>query len=145
MKREDVTLAASGDLYCIPCGDGFTCLGYDVCLKWGNDYAKWLNERGVKCQPIPPELRGTLKAYRLYRMLADAVVHYCSKNNTSCDTQLTGQLIGYEGKRVEVVDCHGEKRRFWVGRSWGPIKIHLEISRRNSIGGHRAGSTDARR
>lgn len=48
---------------------------------------------------------------------------------------LTPQLIGMEGARVEVVDKHGETRRFWVGRSTGWIPCHLEIARTNSSGG----------
>jgi predicted membrane metal-binding protein len=48
---------------------------------------------------------------------------------------LTPQLIGLEGKRVEVVDCDGQTRRFWVGKSSSFIPIHLEIPRRNSSGG----------
>ena len=135
MRVNQVTHAKVGDLYCIPCGEGFTCLGYDVCMEWANDYAAWLNKRGVKADPIQANLRGTLDAYRLYERLLGKVVEYCAKNNTYCDTQLTKQLIGHEGKRVEVVDCYGETRRFWVGRSMGPVKIHLEISRRNSSGG----------
>ncbi|WP_157698714.1 hypothetical protein [Geobacter sp. DSM 9736] len=49
--------------------------------------------------------------------------------------ELTPQLIGLEGKRVEVVDCYGGKRRFWVGRSTGWIPCHLEIDTRRSSGG----------
>jgi hypothetical protein len=68
----------------------------------------------------------------------EKVVYYCSEHKTFCDTELKKQLIGYEGKRVEVVDRYGIKRRFLVGRSWGPVKVHLEISRRNAIGGFSA-------
>jgi hypothetical protein len=52
----------------------------------------------------------------------------------SC-AELSPQLIGLEGHRVEVVTMHGERRRFIVGKSTGPIPCHLEIKRRDSSGG----------
>jgi hypothetical protein len=54
------------------------------------------------------------------------------------DSCLTDQLRGLEGWRVEVVTTYGETRRFIVGRSTGWKPIHLEVSRRDSMGGHSA-------
>jgi hypothetical protein len=60
-----------------------------------------------------------------------------AKDNSS----LTPQLIGLEGWRVEVVDMLDDDtqshsvRRFIVGKSTGWKPIHLEIPRRDSIGG----------
>ena len=51
------------------------------------------------------------------------------------DAELSPQLIGLEGWRVEVVTESGETRRFIVGRSTGWIPCHIEISRRNALGG----------
>jgi hypothetical protein len=48
---------------------------------------------------------------------------------------LSPQLIGLEGWRVEVVTDYGETRRFIVGRSTGWEPCHLEIKRRDSMGG----------
>lgn len=50
---------------------------------------------------------------------------------------LTPQLVGLEGKRVEVTDRWGNVRRFWVGRNVrsAPCQIHLEIKTRRSQGG----------
>jgi len=48
---------------------------------------------------------------------------------------LTSQLIGLEGKRVQVLDMDHETRRFWVGRSTGWRPCHLEIKTRRSTGG----------
>jgi len=48
---------------------------------------------------------------------------------------LSPQLVGLEGKRVEVRDMHGELRRFWVGRSTGWRPCHLEVKLRSSTGG----------
>lgn len=54
---------------------------------------------------------------------------------------LTSQLVGLEGYRVEVVTIYGEKRRFIVGKSTGWKPCHLEVKRRNSLGGSAAEST----
>lgn len=53
-------------------------------------------------------------------------------------SDLTSQLVGLEGKRVEVVDIHGETRRFWVGKSTGWKPIHLEVKTTRSLGGDAA-------
>ena len=54
------------------------------------------------------------------------------------DANLTKQLIGYEGKRIEAVTHDGTVRRFWVGRSSGWIPCHIELKRRTSTGGESA-------
>ena len=54
-------------------------------------------------------------------------------------SDLTPQLIGREGTRVEVVDMSGNKRRFQVGKSNGWKPVHLELYNRRSLGG---GSAD---
>lgn len=48
---------------------------------------------------------------------------------------LTPQLVGLEGKRVEVETTYNEVRRFWVGRSTGWKPCHLEVKLRTSSGG----------
>lgn len=50
-------------------------------------------------------------------------------------SDLTPQLTGLEGWRVEVVTTYGETRRFIVGKSTGWKPCHLEIARRDSTGG----------
>lgn len=51
---------------------------------------------------------------------------------------LTKQLIGLEGKCVEVVTTYGEKRRFNVGKSTGWIPCHLELHNKSSRSGFAA-------
>jgi hypothetical protein len=51
------------------------------------------------------------------------------------DGGLSKQLIGLEGWRVEVETLYGERRRFIVGRSAGWVPCHIELRRRDSIGG----------
>lgn len=50
---------------------------------------------------------------------------------------LSPQLEGLEGRRVEVVDLRGNKRRFWVRRNHhtAQIRIHLEVHNTRSMGG----------
>jgi hypothetical protein len=50
-------------------------------------------------------------------------------------SDLTTQLLGLEGWRVEVDTSYGKTRRFIVGRSTGWKPIHIELSRRDSRGG----------
>lgn len=50
-------------------------------------------------------------------------------------SDLTKQLEGLEGWRVEVETTYGETRRFIVGRSTGIKPIHLEVKTRRSLGG----------
>lgn len=51
------------------------------------------------------------------------------------EEELTPQLLGLEGQRVEVVDSYGDTRRFYVGRSTGWRPIHIEVKRIDSLGG----------
>jgi len=53
-------------------------------------------------------------------------------------SDLTPQLIGLEGWRVEAITTYNEKRRFIVGRSCGIRPIHLEILTKRSLGGNGA-------
>lgn len=54
------------------------------------------------------------------------------------NSNLSPQLVGLEGWRVEVETTYGEVRRFIVGRSTGWRPIHLEVKLRNSRGGFAA-------
>ena len=58
------------------------------------------------------------------------------KDQIRDNTGLTAQLVGMEGRRVEVIDEAGDTpRRFYVGKSTGWRPCHLEIARINSTGG----------
>jgi len=50
------------------------------------------------------------------------------------NSDLSPQLLGLEGWRVEVVS-NGEKHRFIVGKSTGYKPCHLEVHNRRSMGG----------
>jgi hypothetical protein len=131
----EVTINIEQSLYVIPCNNGYTCLGFDVLLARHNAVAAWLIGEGLQAQGLPIEVRGTLHAYTAYRNLMLRTQAYCQRNNLRCPAELTPGLIGLEGKRVKVVDCYGERRRFQVGKSTGWMPCHLMIARRGSTGG----------
>ena len=139
---QEVTLNDEQRLYVIPSGSGFSCHGYDVVRDLTVKLRDWLRARYVTNafsdfimrDDWTPQV-GTLGAYAEYRALCDLGDTYCRQSGQRCDVELTPELIGLEGKRVEVVDRWGGRRRFYVGKSTGWMPIHLEIARRDSTGG----------
>ena len=137
MKENRVTInldyfGPGNGLYCIHFDGGCSTLGFDRVMELGNLLAAELDRWDLT--PLPAE-RGTLMAYEKYRMLADLVFRKHRDTGYRSRAGLTPQLIGLEGKRVEVVDLSGGKRSFLVGRSTGWIPCHLEIPSRRSSGG----------
>lgn len=132
-KRQRVTLNKEEALYVIPIGggSGYTCLGFDVAEKRIKALS---DELGMSLEPAA---RGTLRRYSQYRQLVEAARkrHEESLRTWRSAVELTPELMGKEGKRVEVKSANGETRRFWVGRSTGWMPCHLEIHNTRSHGG----------
>lgn len=127
MQKATVTISThTPDLYVIPEGGGYSCLGFDVLVERYNRLARELQE-----PDLLPALRGTLEAYALFTALQ--AIARTSGRRFACE--LSPQLIGREGRRVEVVTFGGERRRFTVGKSTGWIPIHLEVPNSRSTGG----------
>lgn len=121
-----VTLNEGSRLYVIPSRhDGklsYSCYGFDVLFDKVGKLAAWLS------LPAPTEdLRGTLPLYQVWEELQRRGSARCEKEVTRCPIELTPQLIGLEGKRVQVVTSFGETLRFQVGKSMGWMPCHLEI------------------
>jgi hypothetical protein len=116
-------------LYVIPEGKGYSCLGFGVCADRSHKMADWLSVLRSAGR------RGTKAAYAEYERLTELCRLRCEANRERCPIELTPQLIGLEGKRVEVVTSWGERMRFYVGKSTGWMPIHLAIARRDSTGG----------
>lgn len=118
-------------LYVLPQpGGGYSCLGYDYALQRAQAVAAWA---GV---PAPdPAKAGTLAGLTDYERVMNAGQAKHAKTGERCPADLTPQLVGLEGRRVEVVDAHGETRRFKVGRSTGWLPCHLELHNARSLGG----------
>jgi hypothetical protein len=131
-----VTANKEQKLYVIPCGDdGFTCLGFQVCLDRATALAleMW--------QPVPPAKKGTIKLYNEYRKLVAIAAGKNRDTGWRSKTELHPQLIGLEEHRVEVEDQDGEVYRFLVGKSTGWIPCHLQLCNVRSSGG---GCVDSR-
>jgi len=131
MKK--VTVNLSQKVYVIPEGDGYSCLGFDVCEKRAKAlYAELATK--MEMLPIDTSRKGTLKAYKYYQALCETARLYHERTGYRFNCELTPKLIGLEHKRVEIIS-DGKKRRFIVGKSTGFIPIHLELYNIRSDGG----------
>jgi hypothetical protein len=124
-----ITINKEQRLYVIPCGKGFTCLGFDVCKRKLFTLA---NEMGYT--PVSKRV-GSLKMYNEYQSL----IEFARKKNVATGwkskSELIPEFIGKEGQRVEVVNAYNETERFYIGKSTGFIPCHLQILKSNSSGG----------
>lgn len=140
-----VTLNDEQKLYVIPCGEGFTCYGYQNCFEQ-------VLELSMRLSMDPPDEAdlGTLEMYNRYRELLDHV----AKNNINLGTWYglkTPLAVRHvlesarrSGSRIRIFLGDKDTGRCWndeydvigrVGRSTGILKSPLMISRRNSTGG----------
>lgn len=128
-----VTINSDQKLYVIPCSAGFTCLGFEIAEKRRRAILAELGE------PVEPVELGTIGAYDAYAAAVEKarLRHVATGWRSSSD--LIPELIGLEGKRVEVVAKLGDgmeyRTKFYVGKSTGWVPCHLEIKTRASIGG----------
>lgn len=139
MADDKVTVNEEQKLYVIPANGGYSCLGFDVAFDRATKVHQWIIDncpelRGELTGPRP-EMKGTLGGYLDYVKIMAAGAELNRQTRKRCEADLTPQLVGLEGQRVEVVDNSGTKRRFIVGKSTGWMPIHLEIARRTSRGG----------
>ena len=137
--NDRVTINHEQHLYVIPhthrSETGYTCLGFDYAFKRAAAIVEWLIDRGVETALPDPESRGTIRGFTEYALAVHAAKVYFQRTGRRCPAELTPELTGLEGCRVEVIDCYGETRRFYIGRSTGWIPCHLEIARIDSTGG----------
>lgn len=129
---ELATLNDSQRLYVIAHTGYVTCLGYDVAERKRRAVRAWINPAAANDCVAEP---GTLEHFAEYQAaMVDGAAHNRATGKR-CPAELVAELVGYEGKRVEVTTPDNETTRFWVGRSTGWMPCHLEIARRNSSGG----------
>jgi hypothetical protein len=130
MKKKTIKIDKKSEMYVFVYEKYSSCLGFDVCIKRRDALALELGH---------PELtlakRGTLKANKELNKLYAIAREKNKATGWRSSSELTPELIGLEGKRVEVVTSWGEKNRFIVGKSTGFIPCHLEIKTRRSSGG----------
>lgn len=118
-------------MFILSCGDGFSCLGFDVCMDRTLVLA---HELGEMARPVIVDY-GTPRAYAEYERLCEIGAKHSAKTGWRSKACLTPQLVDLEGYRVEVVDCYGETRRFQVGKSDGWMPCHIELRDVKSSGG----------
>jgi len=118
-------------LYIMPSsGGGFSCYGFDVLERHTRGLAAFAQRPDL----APKAPQGTAAAFLEYTAAREAARVYHVETKQRAEYDLTPALIGLEGKRVEV-ERNGERSRFIVGKSGGWAPVHLEIARRNSLGG----------
>ena len=118
--NKQITINAESELFCIPCANGYTCLGFDVLERRTVGLARELAAMDAAIIPMPAP-RGTLARYQQYMDFCAVAADLNRRNGWRSSSELTPQLVGLEGKRVEVTDAEGNKRRFTVGKSTGHI------------------------
>lgn len=120
-------------LYVMSAGKGYiTCLGFDVAFNEAEAIAKHYGT--INLLPNASCI-GTPQGYAQYRMAIEYARAQHDRTGLKCPVSLTKQLIGLEGRRVEVVDVYGAFRRFKVGKSTGFIPCHIELANERSSGG----------
>lgn len=138
MSAKQVTVNLEQKLFVIHSNRGFSCLGFDVCERRTVALARELAAKG---ETIPtPAYFGTLERYAQYEAFCELARGWNTRTGWRSRSELTPELIGLEGKRVEVRHHWPESgtvevSRFIVGKSTGFIPCHLEIKRRDSTGG----------
>jgi len=129
MNTKEITVNQEQRLYVIPCGGGYSCLGFDVCLERAQRLALSLR------QPAPSAAPGSMDLYADYESLTDLARMRYEQTGEKTLCELSPQLSHLKGRRVEVVTEYGETRRFNVGQSTGWMPINLEIHNSRSFGG----------
>lgn len=123
-------------LYVIAYGKGYSCLGFEVVAERTKRLFDELQRRGLAPQSyLLTAALGTNDAFEYYNILMQMAEQHHKLTGYRFACELTPELIGKEGWRVEVVTSYGETERFWVGKSTGWMPCHLQIERRNSSGG----------
>jgi hypothetical protein len=151
MKLHSINTAQR--LYVMPCGQGFSCYGFDVLDRKARAVAEWLENQpeithngtnwaraflkatgsnGAGLPVVP----GTAQHFTLCAAVMDQAAAFAATHpGKRCNAELCPALIGLEGQRVEVTYPDGQRARFYVGKSCGWMPCHLEIKTRRSLGG----------
>ena len=132
LKTMQVSFDPQSKLFTIPCGKGYSCLGLEVLHRRASRLAAELGEPWA-ADAAP------LAAYAAYERLVSAACQRNAATGWRSASELTPELLGLEGHRVEVRHCWPsgavEVCRFQVGKSLGFIPCHLALARRDSSGG----------
>lgn len=116
-------------LFVIPSGNGYSCLGFNVCKE---RIEKLSAELGEEVHNFAPN---TIESYNEYIRITEVARNKNAVAGWRSSSELIPEFIGREGERVEVVTCWGETNRFYIGKSTGFIPCHIEVKKSNSSGG----------
>ena len=141
----EVSLNVEQKLYVIPCGRGYSCLGFDVLFNEVTELAQRLG------RPLPSkDERGTLSLYARRNELLKEYAVSPHSNTTWFDPEtpagVRDVLNRYVGTDTRLRWFYGDPKtgRSWhdecdmigtIGRSTGTLKIPLGIANSRSIGG----------
>jgi hypothetical protein len=127
-NKQSVTVGENGN-FIIPAGPGYsTHRSFDSVQK---DIALYAAEIGRPDLIPGPDKYGTVDQWDAYQAALDVV----RKSGRKLNCNLVPELVGKEGKHVEVTDAKGKKRTFYVGKTTGIAPVHLAMHNRNSTGG----------
>ena len=116
-------------IYVVKCGGGCSTISFAHAERLRQAVMAWIGEAA------DPMETGTEAHYAAYREAMRRGREHAQRTGARCPAELTPQLVGLEGRRVEVTERDGRRRRFHVGRSTGWMPVHLEIATRRSSGG----------
>jgi hypothetical protein len=142
--KKEITVNAEQRLYVIPYASGYTCHGFDVVERLAAHLiAEGLAVPPPLLRPIgtvdPSAAVGTPERYAYYRALCGEGAARNALTGWRSTAELTPELVGKEGNRVEVVhrweSGDTETTRFQVGKSSGWMPCHLQLARRGVSGG----------
>ena len=110
-----ITVDTEKRMYDVPYStlSGSSRLPFEGVERRVNQFTEWLLERNYTLPPIPE--CGTVAYYVYQEELMDIAYVHCQSTGEKFLTWLKPELIGYEGKTIEVVDKLGETQRFKLG------------------------------
>lgn len=139
-----VTINADQRLFMIPCGSGYTCLGFDVAFKKLRDYCTKLG------RPAPSQTKlGTLEQYSEY-LDAERAYIKTSPQETQYDPDTNVAVKAYleayrkAGAKVRLFFGDIETGRDWlsehevlgrISRTMGPLKAPILVTDKSNGGG----------
>ena len=142
----EIKLNEKQRLYVIPCGKGYTCLGFDNCFDETSQLAQLLN-----AAPPNPAQIGTQGQYDYYQNI---IAQFCRRPDLNQETWFDPGTLEPVKERLEHARLHDQKLRLFfgnretgqcwleendvlgfIGRSMGPMRIPILLANRNSSGG----------
>lgn len=128
MEKKKVEIDYKQQRYWIQERYGSSALGFQICLDR-------IAAMEVEYHQEHTDLElGSMEAYLRHEELGAIAYEKFKATGYRSTRDLSKQMLPYLGKRVEVVDQDGKRRRFTVGKSTGWMPVLLEIKRSSSSG-----------